>query len=51
VEQLLDLDNQRLLYIATHMRFVDGDDSQQWWIEELNDNRGNVATTNEKRQT
>lgn len=42
--KLLDLDGQALAYIATHMRFVESD-GEQWWIEELRDSRGNIATT------
>jgi hypothetical protein len=43
---LLDLDDRALAYIATHMRFIDASDgAAQWWIEELRDNRGNVART------
>ncbi len=44
-EDLLDLDDRGLTYIATHMRFIEGDAMVQWWIEELNDNRGNIART------
>lgn len=43
---LLDLDDAGVAHIACHMRFIDGeDDGVQWWIEELRDNRGNVART------
>lgn len=42
--KLLDLDGAALTYIATHMRFVESD-GDQWWIEELRDNRGNIAVT------
>lgn len=46
VQKLLDLSNRDLAYVATHMRFVEGvDHTVQWWIEELRDNRGNVART------
>ena len=45
VEKLLAPNDQLLLEIATHMRFIDGDPSIQWWIRELRDNRGNVART------
>jgi hypothetical protein len=34
-----------LTEIASHMRFIDGDPMIQWWIRELRDNRGNLATT------
>jgi len=44
-ERLLDPDDALLLDIATHMRFIDGDPMVQWWIRELRDNRGNVAST------
>jgi hypothetical protein len=43
---LLDLDDAGVTQIAGHMRFIEGDDhGVQWWIEELRDNRGNVART------
>ena len=32
--------------MASHMRFVEGDDfSTQWWITEMRDNQGNVVNT------
>ena len=42
-EALLDLNDSGLAYIATHMRFVEDDYTVQWWIQELRDNRGNIA--------
>lgn len=45
VEKMLAPNDELLLDMATHMRFIDGDDSIQWWIRELRDNRGNVART------
>jgi len=47
VEKLITPDDQLLLEIATHMRFIEGDPSIQWWIRELRDNRGNLARTYE----
>jgi hypothetical protein len=44
-ERLLDPDDAMLVDIATHMRFIDGDPMVQWWIREMRDNRGNVAST------
>lgn len=45
-QKLLDPDDAALVYMATHMRFVEGADyAVQWWIEEMQDNRGNVART------
>lgn len=46
VYQLLDPSPTALMGIASHMRFVDGDDSSsQWWICEMRDNRGKVVST------
>ena len=45
VERLLAPDDSLLSEIASHMRFIDGDPTIQWWIRELRDNRGNVART------
>ena len=45
-ENLLDPDDAALVYMATYMRFVEGADrTLQWWIEDMQDNRGNRATT------
>lgn len=45
VEILLKPDNSRLIDIASHMRFVDHDPMVQWWICQLRDHQGHVATT------
>jgi hypothetical protein len=45
VERTLDLDPSSLTAIASHLRFITEGDDRQWWIEELNDNRGNVIRT------
>lgn len=46
VERLLEPDVSTLTEIASHMRFVEGDDHMvQWWIRELRDNRGRVVRT------
>ncbi|MBD3668169.1 MAG: hypothetical protein HUJ16_09430 [Kangiella sp.] len=44
VHQMLNLDSQKLVQIASHMRFV-GQDNKQWWIKEFCDNNGNVILT------
>ena len=45
VEYMLKPDNQLLVNLATHMRFIEEGAKYQWWILELRDNRGNFATT------
>ena len=45
VTRTLDLDPRRLRAMASHLRFVTADDSRQWWIKELRDNRGNIIQT------
>lgn len=45
VERMLTPDNRALTGFASHMRFRDGDPRVQWWILDLNDNRGHTATT------
>lgn len=45
VARTLDLDTSRLTAIASHVRFITPDESRQWWINELQDNRGNVIRT------
>ncbi len=48
-EDLLDLDDHNLSFIACHMRFIEGEDNNiQWWIKELHDNRGNNAKTKDE---
>ena len=38
-------DNTMLVDMASHMRFIEGDPSAQWWIRELHDADGLRATT------
>lgn len=45
VDAMLAPDNQLLVGMASHMRFIESDAPVQWWIRDLNDNRGNFATT------
>lgn len=45
VEYMLKPDNQLLVNLATHMRFIEEGSKYQWWILELRDNRCNFATT------
>jgi len=45
VARTLDLDTSRLTAIASHVRFITPEENRQWWINELNDNRGNVIRT------
>lgn len=41
----LDLDADRLTAIASHLRFILPGERRQWWIEALQDNRGNLIRT------
>ncbi len=45
VARLLQPDGARLVDIASHMRFIEDDPMVQWWIQELRDNHGHVAST------
>lgn len=45
VQRLLHLDSQMLTNIASHMRFIDKNTGAQWWILEMNDNRGHRVCT------
>jgi hypothetical protein len=45
VERALTPDWRQLTGMASHLRFVVGDRSRQWWIREMRDNRGNVVKT------
>lgn len=45
VEDILSMDSAKLAGIASHMRFVEGDQGAQWWIREFRDNRGCVIRT------
>jgi len=43
---LLDPDSAKLTEMASHMSFVEQENwSEQWWIQEMRDNRGNVVST------
>ncbi|HSV44268.1 MAG TPA: hypothetical protein VLJ58_00640 [Ramlibacter sp.] len=44
-KKLLKPDGSRLTEMASHMRFVEGDPTVQWWIRELRDNNGHAAIT------
>lgn len=46
VEKLLHPDSSRLVEIASHMRFVEGDYSVQWWICKMTDNKGHEVSIN-----
>jgi hypothetical protein len=41
----LEPTSQQLSCMASHLRFVSGEDTDQWWITEMRDNRGNVVLT------
>jgi hypothetical protein len=45
VQRLLHLDSHALTHIASHMRFIDKNTGTQWWILEMNDNRGHRVRT------
>ncbi len=45
VAKTLDLDAHRLTNIASHLRFILPNEKRQWWIRELQDNRGNIIRT------
>ncbi|WP_028100745.1 SMI1/KNR4 family protein [Pseudoduganella violaceinigra] len=45
VERMMAPDGARLTDFASSMRFIEGDRSVQWWIEELRDNQGRVVST------
>lgn len=45
VERMLAPDDALLTDIASHMRFIEADPMVQWWIRELQDNRGHTART------
>ena len=45
VEKILKPDDVKLVDIASHMRFIEDDSMVQWWIRELKDNTGHVAST------
>jgi hypothetical protein len=45
IVRTLDLDASRLTAIASHVRFITTSDPRQWWIEKMQDSRGNVIRT------
>jgi hypothetical protein len=45
VAKMLDLDARQLTNIASHLRFTLPNEKRQWWIQELQDNRGNIIRT------
>lgn len=45
IQAMLNPDGVRLVNIAGHMRFVEGDPMEQWWILDMKDNKGNFVTT------
>jgi hypothetical protein len=45
VMRSLDLNVHQLTEMASHLRFIVAGDARQWWIKELQDNRGNVVST------
>lgn len=47
VHKLLRPDGRLLTNIASHMRFVEGDSTDQWWIQEMKDNAGFIVQTSE----
>lgn len=47
VYQLLDPDSSTLTKMASHMTFIESEDyTNQWWIAEMQDTRGNIIRTN-----
>ncbi|WP_018624457.1 SMI1/KNR4 family protein [Kangiella aquimarina] len=47
IHRMLNLDSHMLTQIASHMRFIEKDNYNQWWIKELRDNKGNLVKTND----
>jgi len=46
VLKTLHPDGSALTGMASHMRFIEGEDtSTQWWISEMRDNQGNIVST------
>ena len=45
VEGMLHLSSETLANFASHMRFIDKSNGAQWWILEMNDNRGQRVRT------
>lgn len=45
VQRLLELDPAKLTDLASHMRFIDGGSTLQWWIKEMHDRQGRVVRT------
>lgn len=45
IETVLEPDCNLLTNMASHMTFIENDPMEQWWIEEMHDNKGRVVTT------
>jgi len=45
VIKMLEPDSEALTHMAAHMSFSEGDPWDQWWIEEMCDNKGFVVKT------
>ena len=45
VLSMLSPNSKTLTNIASHMTFIESNPMEQWWIEELRDNNGNVVRT------
>jgi len=45
VKHCLNPDSRSLTRMASHLTFVEDDPMQQWWIEEMRDDHGNVVRT------
>jgi hypothetical protein len=45
IEAMLNPDGARLVNMAGHMRFIEEDPLDQWWILDMKDNRGGFVTT------
>jgi len=43
IRKALEPDSDVLTDMAAHMRFIEADPSDQWWIEEMKDNKGLVV--------
>lgn len=45
VTNMLTPDSEALTNMASHMTFIEGNSIEQWWIEEMRDNKGNTIKT------
>lgn len=45
VTRMLSPDSSALTRMAAHMCFIEGDPMEQWWIDEMRDNRGRIVKT------